>query len=157
MHKTKSLHLIVLPVLAGALAQAPAQAQEMSSGELALEEEAEAGGFSSDKIRAGFFLGGNYLSSENELGNSFHADQVPESGFLLGLRGSYLLLDSIAPHSALKPQLSAELESKLTFSSTAGGSGRDSISTPVWGWRANAVLDLNPSGETTHIGENHDL
>jgi OOP family OmpA-OmpF porin len=150
VHKLKSLHLIVLPVLAGTvlaaglcLAAPQAQAQETSAEALALEDEISESS-TKDRVRAGLFLGGNYLSNENELGNSFHADQVPESGFLLGLRGSYLVLDSIAPHSDYKPQLSAELESKFTFSSTEGGSGRASISTPILGWRANAVLDINP-------------
>lgn len=97
-----------------------------------------------DRIRLGGFLGGNYLSSDNELGNSFHPDQVPGSGFLLGIRGSYLVLDSIAPDSSLNPKLHAELEAKFTISSTDGNDSRESISTPVMGWRANAVLDLMP-------------
>lgn len=96
-----------------------------------------------ERIRAGVFVGGNFLSTENELGNAFHPDQVPGSGFLFGLQGSYLILDSISPNSTLDPHLSAEIEAKVVASSTDGADGRDAVASPVVGWRASAILDLN--------------
>ncbi len=113
-------------------------------GQALAEDGDETDSATSPQVRVGAFIGGNYLSSENELGNSYHPDQVPESGFLFGLRGGYLVLDSIAPDSYLNPQLVLELEGKLTISSTAGNASRDSISTPVLGWRANVLLDMVP-------------
>jgi OOP family OmpA-OmpF porin len=149
----KKLPAVLIPLAAATLVAGPAFAEE---GELAAPETASAttsssgssssGSFSSivERIRVGGFLGGNYLSSKNELGNSYHADQVPGSGFLLGIRASYLVLDSLAPDTSLNPQLSAELEAKFTISSTDGNASRESISTPVMGWRANLVLDMLP-------------
>jgi OOP family OmpA-OmpF porin len=128
-------------VLAGS---SPVQAQDMDSEELTLDEDAPSTHPTLSRVRAGLFLGGNYLSPENELGNSYHADQVPNSGFLLGVRGSYLVLDKITSNSEFNPQLRAELESKFTFSSTDRGMERESVTTPVLGWRANALLDLHP-------------
>ncbi len=118
-----------------------------SDGDVDADGRGDVGAGLSSRVRAGAFLGGNYLSSENELGNSFHNDQVPGSGFLLGLRASYLLLDSILPDSTIRPQLNAEVEGKFTFSSTEGGSGRASIDTPVAGWRVSALLDLYPDNK----------
>jgi OOP family OmpA-OmpF porin len=134
-------------VVAGALllGTTPALAQEMS---------AEVGGESTASspnkpIQVGAFLGGNYLSPNNELGNSTFDNQVPGSGFLLGLRANYLVLDSLAPDMDMNPQLRVEAESKYTFSSTDGGMGRDSITTPILGWRANILLDLFPQNKLT--------
>jgi len=138
---------VLVPVAVVTLFSASASAEE---GDLAASESVSEASSSSkilERIRVGGFLGGNYLSSENELGNSYHADQVPGSGFLLGVRGSYLVLDSIAPHTKLDPQLSAELEAKFTISSTDGNASRESISTPVMGWRANLVLDMLPTNK----------
>lgn len=142
MRKLTNLNLTVSLTLVSLLfAGADAGAQEAE-----LEAEGTEGGPTgfAERLRAGAFLGGNYLSSENELGNSFHSDQVPGSGFLLGVRASYLLLDSISPNSAVDPQINLELEGKFTFSSTDGADGRASIATPVAGWRANALLDFYP-------------
>ena len=154
MGNSKTQHLAQFPrciapamMAAGVLlvGSANVAAQEMSA-----EVEGEAQTSAEAKpIQVGFFLGGNYLSPNNELGNSTFDDQVPGSGFLLGLRGSYLVLDSLAPDQDMNPQLRAEVESKYTFSSTDGGMGRDSISTPVFGWRANALLDLFPQNKLT--------
>ncbi len=138
VHRLKTLDSKTLLYLVGIFAilgAAEARAQD---------DEAEVT-TSRPKLRAGGFIGGNYLSSENELGNSFFDDQVPESGFLIGARGSYRILDSISPESELNPQLHIELEGKYTFSSTAGGvSGRESITTPVFGWRAHLLMDFFP-------------
>jgi OOP family OmpA-OmpF porin len=94
--------------------------------------------------RAGVFVGGDLLSNELELGNSYHDDQVPGSGFLFGARFGYGILPRISPDSALNPGLFAELEAKLLLSSTAGDDAemRASSSSPVLGWRLNAVLDM---------------
>ncbi len=133
---SKTLYLVGLFLLSGSVT---ALANEESS-----DDEAESQ--TTSKLRAGVFLGANYLSSDNELGNSFFNDQVPGSGFLLGLRGSYLLLDSISPDSELNPQLHIELEGKYTFSSTQGGvNGRDAVDSPVVGWRTHLLLELFPS------------
>ena len=148
MRILKKLPAVLVPVAAATLVVGPAFAEdkESSVSETASEPASETASGSSivNRIRVGGFLGGNYLSSENELGNSYHADQVPGSGFLLGLRASYLVFDSLAPHTKLDPQLSAELEAKFTISSTDGNADRESISTPVMGWRANLVLDMLP-------------
>lgn len=139
MNRLKSLDSKTLLYFAGIFAL-------LGAGDaLAQDAESQEPDEARPKIRAGAFLGGNYLSSENELGNSFFNDQVPESGFLVGVRGSYLILDSIAPDSEIDPQLHVEIEGKYTFSSTAGGiNGRESINTPVLGWRAHLLLDLFP-------------
>jgi OOP family OmpA-OmpF porin len=91
------------------------------------------------RIDAGAFLGGNYFSDELELGNAYFREQIPESAFLIGLRGSYSLL-----HLTAGTTLSVELETKLALSRTgsAGEAMRDSYFAPVLGWRAQAVLDL---------------
>lgn len=98
------------------------------------------------QIDAGVFLGGNFFSNQLELGNAYHDDQVPTSAFLLGLRGSYLLIPHLVPGLALDPSLSVEVEAKLAFASTAGSAEfmRDSYSAPVLGWRAQAVLSIWP-------------
>ncbi len=95
------------------------------------------------RIDAGAFLGGNYFSAENELGNAYFREQTPESAFLVGLRGSYSLLRP-SPGSALAPRLSLELETKLALSSTGSATDRmrGSYFAPVMGWRAQAILDL---------------
>lgn len=95
------------------------------------------------RIDAGAFLGGNYFSAENELGNAYFREQTPESAFLVGLRGSYSLLRPSAG-SALAPRLSLELETKLALSSTGSATDRmrGSYFAPVMGWRAQAILDL---------------
>ena len=91
------------------------------------------------RIDAGIFLGGNYFSDELELGNAYFPEQVPESAFLIGLRGSYSLL-----HLAAGSTLSLELETKLAWSQTGSAvqAMRDSYFAPVLGWRAQAVMDL---------------
>jgi OOP family OmpA-OmpF porin len=91
------------------------------------------------RIDAGAFLGGNYFSDELELGNAYFREQIPESAFLVGLRGSYSLL-----HLAPGTTLSVELETKLALSRTGSAEQamRDSYFAPVLGWRAQAVLDL---------------
>jgi OOP family OmpA-OmpF porin len=95
------------------------------------------------RIDAGAFLGGNYFSAENELGNAYFREQTPESAFLIGLRGSYSLLRPAAG-SSLAPRLSLELEGKLALSSTGSATDRmrSSYFAPVVGWRAQAILDL---------------
>lgn len=138
----KLLPAVLLPVAGVTLAMSSALAEELIATESS--SEATASSDFASRIRIGGFLGGNYLSSQNELGNSYHADQVPGSGFLFGLRGSYLVFDSLAPYTKLDPQLSAELEAKFTISSTDGNASRESISSPVMGWRANLVLDMLP-------------
>lgn len=143
--------LIGTALLSGGLGSALAQelnsdasAADSAATEATASKEDGSGSSHLERVRLGGFLGGNYFSPENELGNSFHSDQVPGSGFLLGLRGSYLLLDSLAPDSEMDPQLSAEVESKYTFSSTEGSSERKSTSSSVLGWRVNAVVDFFP-------------
>ncbi|HWN70488.1 MAG TPA: OmpA family protein [Haliangium sp.] len=91
------------------------------------------------RIDAGAFLGGNYFSDELELGNAYFREQIPESAFLVGLRGSYSLL-----HLTAGTTLAVELETKLALSQTgsADQAMRDSYFAPVLGWRAQAVLDL---------------
>jgi OOP family OmpA-OmpF porin len=91
------------------------------------------------RIDAGAFLGGNYFSDELELGNAYFSEQTPESAFLLGLRGSYSLLQIAAGTS-----LSVELETKLALSRTGSATDamRESYFAPVLGWRAQAVLNL---------------
>lgn len=94
-------------------------------------------------LHAGAFLGGNFFGDELELGNAYFPEQIPESAFLIGLRGSYPLL-RLGAGTALAPRLSLELEAKLALSSTGARpeAMRDSYFAPVLGWRAQAVLDL---------------
>ncbi len=96
------------------------------------------------QIDLGVFIGGNYFSDQLELGNAYFAEQVPNSAFLLGLRGSYLVLPNLALDSSLAPQLAIELESKLALSSTGSNEQamRDQFFAPVLGWRAQARLSL---------------
>ena len=94
------------------------------------------------RLRMGLFLGGNYLSPDNEFGNSAYPDQVPLSNALIGLRASYLVLDSLAPNTSSNPALNLEVEGKYTFSSTEGAIGRESTFAPVVGVRANLVLEF---------------
>lgn len=99
---------------------------------------------------AGLFTGGSLVGDELELGNSYAADQVPQSALLLGLRGAYIVLPSLVPGSALDPALAVEFESRLALSSTAGTSGtadmpgarRESYFAPVVGWRMQARLSM---------------
>lgn len=127
---------------ATALILSPASAQEIEGEERPQSEQ-------SRPFQVGLFLGGNYLSPNNDLGNTAFDNQVPQSGFLLGLRGNYLLLDTIAEDSSINPHLRMELEGKYTFSSTEGGMGRRSVTTPVVGWRGNLLLDLYPQNKLT--------
>ncbi|GAB4563422.1 MAG: hypothetical protein Tsb0020_12570 [Haliangiales bacterium] len=95
-------------------------------------------------IDLGVFIGGNYFSDQLELGNAYFSEQVPNSAFLLGLRGSYLVLPNLALDSSLAPRLAIELESKLALSSTGSNAQamRDQFFAPVLGWRAQARLSL---------------
>jgi OOP family OmpA-OmpF porin len=106
---------------------------------LVIGAEATALADETSRIDAGAFLGGNYFSDELELGNAYFREQIPESAFLVGLRGSYSLL-----HLAAGTTLSVELETKLALSRTGSADQvmRDSYFAPVLGWRAQAVLDL---------------
>ena len=90
----------------------------------------------------GVFVGGNVFTQDIELGNSFHRDQVPESGFLLGGRFSYVLVSHLAEGTNWDPRLSAEVEGKILFSSTEGMGTRPSEFAPIFGWRANLVVDF---------------
>lgn len=120
---------------------------ELSAGERAATSSSQPSPLLAEarhRIDAGAFLGGNYFANELELGNAYHDDQVPTSAFLLGLRGTYLLIPHLLKDSSLDPSLSVEVEAKLAFSSTEGSTlyMRDSYSSPVLGWRAHAVLSL---------------
>lgn len=111
---------------------------------MAEPREAAPGDHGRRRIDTGFFIGGNYFSDELELGNSAFHDQVPESAFLFGVRGSYVLLPHLVPGSALDPRLSVELEAKLALSSTQGREElmRESYFAPVLGWRAHVLLGM---------------
>jgi len=101
------------------------------------------------RFRAGFFVGAHFLTGQTELGNAVFEDQIPESGFALGLRGSYVLIPHLAPGSRLDPALSIEAETRLTLSSTGGSQARPSEFAPVLGWRVHALLDLSPQSRFT--------
>ncbi len=118
-----SIPLACVATLLGA-APAPAAAQEDGARQ----------------ITAGLFIGGDLVTSDVELGNSYYPDQVPGSGFLVGARGG-MLLASLAPHTAMSPRIGVELETKLAFSSTDAEGERDSYFAPIIGWRVHALLD----------------
>ncbi len=98
------------------------------------------------RFEVGLFVGGNWFTADNELGNAIYSvpEQVPHSAPLFGLRGGTTVLPDLAPTSALHPRLDVEVEAKLALSSTGSAGGRDSYSSPVVGWRAHARLALWP-------------
>ena len=96
-----------------------------------------------DHLAFGGFVGVDFYSDQNELGNSQFADQVPGAGVVLGLRGSYEFLT--------RPfyNLHGELELKLAISSTDAAGTRDSSTTPIVGWRTHARMDYLPEAFLT--------
>jgi len=95
-------------------------------------------------VTAGVFLGGDLMSRQNELGNSYFSDQVPGSAFLIGGRGGLVLVPDLMPGSSLAPRLAIEVEAKLAFSTTDAAEMRDSFFAPVLGWRAHLRGDAWP-------------
>lgn len=90
--------------------------------------------------RGGLFVGGNFFGDDVELGNAYYDDQVPRSGFLFGGQLSRVIADWVENPSGTV--LSVEGELRLALSRTDAVAERDSVSAPVFGWRAHAVLDL---------------
>ena len=96
-----------------------------------------------EHLAFGGFVGIDFYSDDNELGNSQFADQVPGSGIVFGARGSYEFLT--------KPfySLHGELEFKLAIAGTEDGGTRSSTTTPILGWRSHARMDYLPEAFLT--------
>ncbi len=86
-------------------------------------------------LEFGAFVGGTFLSTDLELGDSVYADQVPGDALATGLRFGIAFFPSSQP---LDLAYSLEIEARAAFSSTQRSTQRQSHFTPVLGWRGHA-------------------
>jgi outer membrane protein OmpA-like peptidoglycan-associated protein len=86
------------------------------------------------------FSGVDIFASNTELGNSWRADQVPNTSVLLGMRLGWVVW--MRPTGAAQPTLELESEFKIAPAFTANGSAVTYFA-PVFGWRGHALASVH--------------
>ncbi len=94
------------------------------------------------RFEASGFVGIGYFAGDNELGNSWAPEQVPNTAPVIGARLGYVVAPALAHVGTFDLQLAVEAELALATAFTGSEPSRMSYFAPVFGWRAHAALRL---------------
>ena len=96
-------------------------------------------------VTLGGYLGAQFLPNDVELGNSWAADQLPQSGATVGGRATWWALPEVARGDSLSLWLGIEGELQLSMSSTGSDLmlGRHSYASPILGTNVDAIALLH--------------
>jgi outer membrane protein OmpA-like peptidoglycan-associated protein len=96
------------------------------------------------KLYIGGFSGLNFFSSSTELGNSWAAEQVPNTSMMFGLRVGVSAYSALAQRHRYAPSFAVEAELKFAPSFTGSGLQleRDNYFAPVFGFRGHGVASV---------------
>lgn len=96
-------------------------------------------------LEASGYIGVAWFGEDNQLGNSWAPEQVPQTAPLFGGRLTWLFLPDFAIGGDGAVQLGVEAEVDVATSSTGTLGGRMSYFAPVFGWRGQAIARVRAS------------